>query len=261
MISVKKIATTLLLGILILTGASACTETVTQETNGTVKAELAGAKAEIERLQQEIVESQLAKAQPEELTPRLEELEKQYDGKVSELDALGAQYKKLSADYAELSRRNETAMENFTPLENQLRELQEELDLIAQQAAEINEANIASSLFSLINQARISEGLAEISWDDNMRRLVETNSKNMAESKQYQYYSLVWLPFQEVFWATGYGSVQSLAGAAMIVWESNSLRFQNNVLDDDAKYGAVGVYKVEGIYYITFGASVYPYSL
>ncbi|OGO31894.1 MAG: hypothetical protein A2Z29_02635 [Chloroflexi bacterium RBG_16_56_11] len=262
MISIKKMATILLLGTMILTGASACTKTVTPaETTEIVGDELAAAKAEIDRIEQELVEAQLVTAELDAMVAKLEELEKRYDSKVSELDVAAAQYTKLKLDYVDLTQKSNTSTQNYATLENQFRELQRELDLIAQKAAEINEASIADALFSLINQARTSQGLAAITWNDNLRVLLETNGKNMAESKQYQYYSLVWVPFQEVFWATGYASVESLTGAAMTVWKSNSLRYSNNVLADDAKYGAVGVYNVDGIYYITFGASVYPYNL
>ena len=57
--------------------------------------------------------------------------------------------------------------------------------------------------------------------------------------------------FQQIFWATGYGTKEAIANAALTIWE-NSQQYEKSVLNPVIPYGAVAVHKSGDIYYITY---------
>ena len=84
------------------------------------------------------------------------------------------------------------------------------------------------------------------------------NSQNMAVAKRTLEFTDHAVPFQAAFIAGGYSTVDSIVNGAMLVWKSNKLQYDNNILAAAAIYGNVGVYEEGGIYYITFLASNFP---
>jgi hypothetical protein len=137
-------------------------------------------------------------------------------------------------------------------------QLKAEYDALVGQGIEINEENISLALFDLINQERISHGLNTLEIGHNLEDWAVINSQRMAYSKEYEYYTDFWVPCQRVFMAVGYISLDGIVNAAMKLWQSHALWYEENVLSDEVLYGAVGVVEFEGIYYITFMASNYP---
>lgn len=77
----------------------------------------------------------------------------------------------------------------------------------------------------------------------------------MSVSKQIEYYTFHSIPVQRVYIAAGYSSLERLINAAMTIWKSHALSYEENILNEDVIYGAVSVVKLGEIYYITFMAS------
>ena len=118
--------------------------------------------------------------------------------------------------------------------------------------------SIAQALFDLINQERIAHGLNALEPGHNLEDWALINSQKMAFSKELEYYTDTWVPFQRVFIATGYGSLDRLVNAAMTTWQSHALFYAENILNEDALYGAVRVVELGDIYYISFMGSNFP---
>ncbi|MFC2005049.1 hypothetical protein ACFLUY_02370, partial [Chloroflexota bacterium] len=59
--------------------------------------------------------------------------------------------------------------------------------------------------------------------------------------------------WQGVFQAPGYSSLDRITNAAWMVWKENTA-FENNFLNQHAKFGTVAVSKSGDIFYITYFA-------
>ncbi|MFC1992833.1 hypothetical protein ACFLV3_03375 [Chloroflexota bacterium] len=247
---IKKFSLILILSIFIIISIVSCDgqQTVVPTDYDSVKKELADARIQIKSLQSQI-----------------EELEKQYNDEIGEADpikvqydALITEYNALVTEYEELSKQNKSNLTKIADLEILYQELKSADDLRAQQAAEVNEDNIEKDLFDAINTERTNNGLLPLAKGTNIILIAEENSRNMADSKQYVYADSSIAPYQEVFMATGYSSVDGITDAALTIWKSSVFRYKTNILNASAIYGTVGAYLANGIYYITFVASNFP---
>lgn len=254
----KIIVCILLLGIVVLTGAVSCNQGDLQTEYDILAAQYAEANEQIGDLQGRLFEAQLLQTQYDDLLVQYDELTEQNDTNLDEIASLEAQIEELENEIDELSDEIEANINEIADLVYDYDELKAQYDALVGAALEINEENIEQALFDLINQERISHGLNALEIGHNLEDWSLINSQRMSLSKEPEYYTDYWVPFQKVFVATGYSSLDRIINAAMVIWQSNALSYEANILDEDALYGAVSAVKSGEVYYITFMASNYP---
>jgi len=250
----KKVLKTIALlavSLLILLGSFSCARTaekaVTQEEYDTLKAQLSDAEAEI---------AELEAKQGEPAAELSEQLLK------DEISSLKAQIEELGSEITELDERNDTLTQDKASLEAQYADLNAKYEELQETLAEqtkpdtITMEQIENEIFRLLNQERIKAGLPEFIWGTNMDGAARQNSRAMAEAGKIVTSLLVL--YQEVFWAVGYDSVDTIARAALVTWKANQYRFDHGALVPSNEYGAIGAYESGEIIYITFMASAYP---
>jgi DNA repair exonuclease SbcCD ATPase subunit len=266
----KKSGLILTMAIFIVSAAVSCggggttteTETVAPADYESVKSDLAAAKAQLDAQQKELVEAQSLKSQYDDLQSEYDQLQQQYNARSADFDTLKAQYDALVSGgdqaYQDLVNQNAALAGQLADLQALYQALKEEHDLAAQQAAQVNEANIEAALFNAINVDRVNNGVGILLPATHVRDVAQQISEDMARLKQLIYDNQLHVPYQDVYQATGYRSVDDLVNATMTIWKSEALRYEINVLNSLAIYGTVYVVQDGGIYYITFMASNYP---
>jgi uncharacterized protein YkwD len=236
---------------------SACASTVSQQEYDRVNNELSAIQGQLTSLQGRLAEAETSKAEYEGLSTEYEELTKQYDTLKSEHDTLKAEYEGLSTEYEELDGQYEALKSELDALKAEYEGLSTEYEVLSEQcsaAAEetaeiINEEHIEQAIFELVNQERRNNGLDELIWGKNIYKFAVANSRDMATKKSLSYSD--YGAYQQVFWATGYDQTDSIANAALTIWQ-NSLQYEKAFLNEVMVYGAVGVYKSGEIFYVTF---------
>ena len=262
--NIKKTGILLILGIIVLFGSVSCGGGggIAQEVYDSVVNELNEIEGQLVTMQEQLSESLAQEAQYAvryaELNVKYEELKNLDTADPAELATLEAQYAELSTEHEELQGQNAANINEITALVARYDELQAQYNALAAPLPEITEVGIEQAVFTLINQERSNNGLDELEMGSNLFRWALINSESMSVSKQNEQYTTNWVAYQQAHIATGYNTVDELAAATMIIWQSNELQYENNVLADDAVYGAVRVVKSGDIYYITFLASNFP---
>ncbi len=266
----KKFGIIAIIGIFIVLASVSCsggttTVTVAPADYESVKSQLTASKAQLDSLQADLAEARLLASQYEELQSTRDELQKQLDKKTGEYNTLKSQYDALvqasgSGDqaYQELVRQNAAYAEELAGLQTRYDELKAEHDLIVKQAADVTETNIKNALWESINNDRTANGLTALLPGNNIAPKAHLLSQEMARLKQLIYDNQYGVPYQDVFQAAGYRSVDDLVNATMIIWKSEAVRYELNVLNSGAVYGTVDVVSEGGIFYITFMASNFP---
>jgi cell division protein FtsB len=235
---------------------SSCASGVSQEEYDRLNDELSVAQSQLASLQQKSADAEVLRSQNEVLR-------QQYDTIKSELETTQAEYEELNAANEELGKQNDTLTGQFETVKANYEELSadyEELNAkyeelssnVTAGAAQINEADVGQAIFALVNQERKNSGLDEQIWGENIYKWGLSNSRNMAENKRIQYSD--YPSWQQVFWATGYGTVDRIANAALTIWR-NDQQYERSILGVGAIYGAVAVYRSGEIFYITYIAS------
>ncbi len=257
----RKIIMLSVLLVLALFSVPSCASTVSQQEYDRVTDELRALQSQLASLQGKLTEAELLQVQNEgwekqfntakseletmqakygNLSTEYEDLNKQFDVVKSELEAMQVKYEVLSTEYGELNK--------------QFEELSKQYDILMEGTAEINEADVEQAVFELINQERTNDGANELMWGDNLYRWAKANSLSMATNKRLEY--IEYLGWQDVFWATGYGTADRMANAVLTVWK-NHKEYERNFLSVGANYGAVAVYKSGEIFYITYVADYF----
>lgn len=253
-------------------GTTTITNTVPPNDYESVKSQLESAKTQIDLLQKSLAESQSQASLYEDMKSNFDDLQTQFNQKAIDYDSLKAQYDSLKGQYDALIEATGSGDQAFQQLADQLAACSKELadlqsrydvlkaehDLIEQQAAEVTETNIKNALWSAINNDRISNGLTAFLPGDNIVPKAHLISQDMARLKQLIYDNQYGIPYQDVFQATGYRSVDDLVNATMTIWKSEAVRYELNVLNPGGIYGTVDVVSEDGIFYITFMASNFP---
>jgi uncharacterized protein YkwD len=253
-----RIVCTVLLGLIVAAGAISCGQGDLQEKYDILEQQLADANAQLAAQQGKLLEAQTLEMQYEELSTQYEELKEQNDDNLDELESLEAQLEEIGDEIDTLTGENEAKDSQIADLVAQYDELKAQYDILVGLDSEITEENIEQALFDLINQERKSHGLNELVTGTNLVNWSQTNSQDMSVSKREEYYDIQQVPFQRVYIAAGYSSLDRVLNAAMTIWKSHALSYEENILNEDAVYGAVGVVELGDIYYITFMASNYP---
>jgi myosin heavy subunit len=266
---VKNIAKTglvLVLGVVMILASVSCGGNggISQEAYDSVLDKLADAQDEIAGLENELAQSTQVETGGGESSLEFENLQKDYNALVEELDSVQDEYTALSAEYEDLE-------EEYGTLQSQNESNQFQIDLLqterTQLQAQLNEllspppiatGDIEQALFARLNDARDDAGLVRLQSGKNLPNWAKANSEDMSVAKQTLIYDDNFVPYQQHFIATGYNTVDDLIAAVMTIWQSNVTSYQNNVLADDALYGVVSAIKQGEIFYITFMASNFP---
>jgi len=245
---IQTIVVLLVLFIIMLFSMPSCAPEVTQQEYDRVNNELSEAKSQITTIQSKLAEAEKFQGQYEELNKNYETLKKQYDTKMNEIKTIESGYNDLTAKYEDMEKQ-------FNDLTAKYEDLEKKYDVLKEGPAVITEEGVGLAILELINQDRKNNGLNELLWGKNLYVYAERNSRTMAEKAEYRYSEHT--SWQEVFWAAGYSTVDSIANGALLVWRSNSYRYEHSILNDRYKYGAVAVYKSGDIFYITYIADMY----
>ena len=253
-----KILGIIIIGILIMGSAASCSQGDLQERNDILLAQLTDANAQLAELQQRLFEAQILEDQYDELNTLYDNLKAQNDANLDEIESLGITIDTLGDEIDVLTNSNEAQAGEIAELTLEYNSLKAQYNLLVGLESGISEENIAQALFDLIKQERISYGLNALETGHNLEDWSLINSQNMAFSKEIEYYTDSWVPFQRVFIAAGYSSLDRVVNAAMITWKSHALFYEENILSEDAVYGAVSVAQLGDIYYITYMASNFP---
>ncbi len=222
--SIKKILSIFM--VLLVMAVTACSSGVSQEAYNTLNTQLEAAKSEIAQVKGEnsSLKSQVDKASKSEQA--YAELKTKYELSLKDYQACEEKYKTLSQQYAAATREPEP----------------------------VTEAQVEEALFNIVNQRRTENGLTPFLWGKNLYSWAKSNSKAMAQSKTMTY-SEYYAP-QELFWAIGYKSLEEITDATMKMWSLNDNTYKSRFLQKVA-YCTVGVYKDDGIFYITYIADVF----
>jgi peptidoglycan hydrolase CwlO-like protein len=257
----RKISVLLVSLVIVLFSVLSCTPTVPQQEYDRVSNELSAIQSELASIQGKLVETEALQAYNEVL-------KKQHDAAGSEIEILQAKYEELSTDYEDSSKqfdavnseletmqaKYEELSTHDEELNEQFQKLSEQYDIIMEGTAEIDEADIEQAVFELVNEERVENGLNEREWGKNLYKWAIANSRNMATNKQLEYTE--YIGWQDVFWATGYGTADRIANAALTIWK-NHRYYERNFLNAGDHYCAVAVYKLGEIFYITYVADYY----
>jgi uncharacterized protein YkwD len=249
-----KIIVPLFLMIFVLFSASSCGQGVSQEEYDRISQELIETEKQRATLQNSLAESVKKDAQYKALGIELEDVKKARDASLAELEALKARYENLNAEFVELQDQNEHFVGEIESIEAQYQDLKKQYEAVTQPPEPIVIEDIEQTLFELINQERVNHGIDELLWGKNLYGWTRANSREMADTLRYKYSD--WASWQEILWAAGYNSTEEMARATIIIWRGNPYRYEQNIVNPGAKYGAVGVYKLGDIYYITYMASI-----
>lgn len=248
----------ILLGIMVMASVISCNQEDIQAEYDILLAQYAEANEQIDNLQEKLSETQNLQRQYDELKAQYDELIEQNDTNLDEIALLEAQIEELENEINALTDEIEAKINEIADLVFDYDELKAQYDALVGSPLEINEENIEQAIFDLINRERINHGLNALEIGHNLVDWSIINSERMSVAKEHKYYTDYWVPFQRVFIATGYCSLDRVANAAMAIWQSHALSYEANILDEDALYGAVGVVKSGEVYYITFMASNFP---
>jgi len=243
---------------IVLISAFSCTSGVTQQEYDRVSNEMRIAQNQLASLQGKLAE---AESMQEALT-------KQNDATKSELETIQGKYEELSIEYEELSEKfntrqseyetmknsNEELRAEYDELNEQFEELSEQYEIIMEGTAQIDEKDVEQAVFELVNEERIKNGLNAREWGENIYKWALANSRTMAANKQIEYTE--YIGWQDVFWATGYGTAERIAKSALTIWK-NHPHYERSFLNAGDHYAAVAVHKSGEIYYITYVADYY----
>jgi uncharacterized protein YkwD len=234
--------------IILLIGSLSCgqgTGGIAQEEYDALKAQLSAAEDKISQLQV------AAAVKPTEIAGD-QALKDEITSLQTKIDDLGNQITALNKINEGLTKERTSLEASYAELNTKYKELQETLAELTKPKV-ITEELIENEIFRLINQERVRAGVAELAVGIYLKGWAKENSRDMAATGVFEYNPAVF--YQEIFWATGYDSVETIARGALTAWKVNAYRYEHGALLEGNKYGAVGAYKSGDIYFITFTAA------
>jgi multidrug efflux pump subunit AcrA (membrane-fusion protein) len=251
-----KVGIILLFGAAILFSSFSCGSSgVPQEDYDAVVNELAAADEAVSDMQAKLAEAEVMASQYVEINAKYKELQKQYDNAVAEKETLDTQYSALEAEHESLQAQNQYNLNTITMLEIQYEQLQAQYDALTGPVPEVTVDGLEQALMDRINQLRSAAGLTVLDEGGNLRLWAERNSQEMVVSKVLEQFTDNWVPYQLEHIAGGYSTIEEIVAATILIWQSNDLQYQNNLMADDSIYGVVAVAESGGIYYISFLSS------
>ena len=223
--------------------------TISQAEYDAVKAQLSEAQAKIIELQATTTTTSAVSLNEQVLKDEIADLQAQIDKLGNDILDLDAQNESLAAEKASLEAQ-------YAELNTKYTNLLKSPPTTIEPKEEITTEKIENAIFTLINAERTKAGIPELLFGKNLQSLARSNGQNMARLGRFEYD--VSVAYQEVFWGINYTSVDSIATAAMKTWTLNQYRFKTTALLVTNKYGGVGAYYEDGVYFITFMAAGYP---
>ena len=249
----------LIISLLTLGIVSSCSQDDLQEAQIEIlMQDLSEANDQLAAVQERLFNAQILEEQYDDLSDEYDSLTAANDANIEEIASLGVTIEALGDEITILTNTNEAYVVEIEALQTEYDSLKAQYDLLVGLGAEISEENIAEALYDLINQERIAHGLNALIPGHNLEDWSLVNCQDMAISKQAEYYDNTWIPFQRVFIAVGYSSLDRIVNGAMLMWQSHQLSYEKNILNDEAIYGAVSVVQLGEIFYITYMASNFP---
>jgi peptidoglycan hydrolase CwlO-like protein len=179
-----------------------------------------------------------------------------------EINSLNAQIATLGDQITDLNNKNNDLIKEKASLEAQYEELNAEYEDVQAILAELakktpfTEDNIEAEIMRLLNEDRVAAGVNKFLTGTTLYKQAKRNSQKMAESGKVEIVSTTF--YQVTFWAAGYDTVEAVAHGALLTWKIGTYPYENNVLFNYNKYGAVGAAISGDIVYITLLASPYP---
>jgi uncharacterized protein YkwD len=248
----KKSVPLLLLtvSILILFAAASCASGVSQSDYDALNTKLEQAEAQLKTLQG---------TSPTTLVvtpPAITVSTTPGDNSAKTIDDLKKQIDSYTAQIAALDSRYKASEANLAALNAKYAALEAANAALSKPPEDITETKVEQAIFAMINQERAAANVPELGWGTNLYSIVRQHGKYMAENGKFEVSS--WPFFQQIYWATGYSSVNNLAGAVLTIWKNNEYQFEHGILSKAFKYGAIGAYKYGTVFYITFMAADVP---
>jgi small-conductance mechanosensitive channel len=260
--NVGRIGFILLLAIVMIMATVSCSSGISQDEYDRVLNELADAQDEIHDLEDQLAAAKSVETEGVESSLKYQDLLKDYDTLSERMESLEEAYSALNTEHEELKTtyeiiqaQNESQMNQINLLQTQNTQLQAQLDELTPPFPTIATTDIEQALFARINEERIVAGLEALRPGKNLTIWAKSNSEAMSIAKETVNYLDNWVPYQKHFIAAGYHTLYDMIDAIMVIWQSNLLSYQNNILADDAVYGSVSVTKTGDVFYITFFAS------
>jgi len=236
--------------VVMILSSTSCTSGIPQQEYDRVSNEMRAAQNQLASLQGKLAEAESLQAQYEELTDRNATLESEFDTMQTRHEELSAEYDELNIKYDTIQTEYETLDAKYQKLSAEYEDLSKRYEAAVEKVVEIAEEDVEQALFELINKDRIDKGLDILPWREGLHKRAKENSIYLATNKGLLYpeYERRW---REVYWATGYNSADEIAEATHLAWQNRD-EYEKHFLWTYLDFGAVGVYKSEDIFYITY---------
>jgi len=248
----RKITIISIFLVMALLGLTSCAAKVSPQEYERVSNELHAVQGQLASLQGKLAEAESLQAENEKLKKQFDAAKGQFETLQAEHEELGTKYEELSKQFDAVKSQSETMQAEYKKLNTEFEELSEQYDIMIKGTAQINAEDIEQAVFKSVNQKRTNNGLDELIWGENIYKWAIANSRSMATNKRTEYSE--YPSWQEVFWATGYGTADRIANAALNIWK-NTVHYDLNFLNRGAIYGTVAVHQSGEIFYITYIAS------
>jgi len=236
--------------VVMILSSTSCTSGIPQQEYDRVSNEMRTAQNQLASLQDKLAEAESLQAQYEELNSRNTALESEFDAMQNRYKELSAEYDELNIKYDAIQTEYETLNAKHQELGTEYEELSKRYETVLREAVEIAEEDVEQALFELINKDRVDNELDILPWRESLHKRAKENSIYLATNKGLLYpeYERRW---REVYWATGYNSADKIAEATHLAWQNRN-EYEEHFLWTYLDFGAVGVYKSEDIFYITY---------
>jgi len=249
---IQKTVALLVVSIAVILCAFSCGgDAVTQEEYDTLKAKLSDAEIKFTEAKAEIAELEIKLGDPAQKLKE-QSLNDEIASLKAEIEELGNEITELDEQNYLLTQDNAYLEDQYAELNEKYKELQETLAAL-EQPVTITEEQVENEIFRLINEERVNAGLPELVLGKNIYQEARNNSRVMATEGRVESSSLVF--YQDVFWAAGYDSVESIARGALITWKLNEYRFEHGPMLPSHIYGAVGACVSGEVVYITLAVA------
>jgi septal ring factor EnvC (AmiA/AmiB activator) len=247
----KIIAVSVVSLIIILCVFSCGGDAVTQEEYDTIKAKLSEAETKLADTEAQIAELKVKLGDPAQKL-REQSLNDEIASLKAEIEELGGKITELDEQNYILTQDKAYLEDQYAELNEKYSEAQETLAAL-EQPETITEEAVEAEILRLLNEERLNAGLPEFIVGKNIYNEAKQNSREMAATGREETSSLVF--YQDIFWAAGYDSVESVAHGALITWKLNEYRFEHGPLLPSHTYGAVGAAISGEVVYITLAAA------
>jgi uncharacterized protein YkwD len=254
---ILRIAVLATLGIFLVTSAFSCSsQGASQQEYDSVKSRLDAANSQIAPLQSQLAEALSRQLEYEQMSASYEELQAQNEFNVQRISSLESRTQSLESQVAAVTGEKQVVQASYDNLDARYRDLLQKYQALTLPPQAVTEQAVEQAIFALINQERANNGLPLLGWGQNMYQIARQNSRYMAELGRYEYAQ--WNYFQQLFWAAGYDSVDSIAQGAMLIWTNNQYQYEHGMLSTAFKYCAIGSFKQGDVIYLTSMMSDFP---